>query len=274
MDIIKNSVFGLVLSMSLLQAFEVAQIPAKNPIEIHSDKGLVCDHAGNTCTAEGKVEMQRGAQRLTCEKLIAHFTKDGDGKMSIVAVEAKGHVHIFSLDNKNEATANYAHYEEATKRVLLRGNPVVKANDSILYGTQDLYYFQNDGYALAPQRATLLSQDKLLQADHLKAYFHTKDTAPKRSDGKGVTLDRIEGQGDVIVSSASEIARGDMGFYNADTKIAEILHNVTITRCDGELQGAKAEVNLMTGKSRIIDSSKGRVKVLLVPKHAKNKDSV
>lgn len=274
MGIIKNGTLALIFSTAFASAFEVAQIPAKTPIEIHSDKGLVCDHAGKTCTAEGRVEMQRGAQRLTCEKLTAHFTKEGGGKMSIVAVEAQGHVRIFSLENQNQATAHYARYEEETKKVLLRGAPVVKVNDSVLYGTQDLYYFQNDGYALAPQRATLVSQDKLLQADHLKAYFHDKENKEKRTDVKGVTLDRIEGQGDVIVSTATEIARGDKGFYDAATKTARLLDNVTITRCDGELQGTKAEINLQTGKSQIIDSSKGRVKVLLVPKNANNTDTV
>jgi lipopolysaccharide export system protein LptA len=85
-------------------------------------------------------------------------------------------------------------------------------------------------------------------------------------------MQRIEGFGNVHVSTATDIVRADRGVYNADTSIAMMSGNVRITRGQNQLNGDFAEVNLNTGISRLLTSSDSggdkRVRGLFVPQKA------
>ncbi len=82
-------------------------------------------------------------------------------------------------------------------------------------------------------------------------------------------MQRIEGFGNVHVSTATDIVRADRGVYNADTSVAMMSGNVRITRGQNQLNGDFAEVNLNTGVSRLLTSSEPsgdkRVRGLFTP---------
>jgi lipopolysaccharide export system protein LptA len=65
-------------------------------------------------------------------------------------------------------------------------------------------------------------------------------------------ISRIDAQGHVVIVTATDIARGDYGVYNAQTGIATLLGNVTITRGQDTLRGQYAVVDLNTNISRIM----------------------
>ena len=83
-------------------------------------------------------------------------------------------------------------------------------------------------------------------------------------------LQRVEGFGNVHVSTPTEIVRGDRGVYNADTGIAMLSENVRITRDQNQLDGDFAEVNLNTGISRLLTradgNGKAQVRGMFMPK--------
>ena len=78
-------------------------------------------------------------------------------------------------------------------------------------------------------------------------------------------IDRIDAFGNVLVSTGSEIARSNEGVYNPQTEIATLCGNVKITRGKNQLNGACAEVNLKTGRSRLLGRGQ-RVKGIFEPK--------
>jgi lipopolysaccharide export system protein LptA len=57
------------------------------------------------------------------------------------------------------------------------------------------------------------------------------------------------------VSTATDIARGDYGVYNADTGMVTLLGNVTITRGDNAIRGQYAVVDLNNNVSRMMPTA-------------------
>jgi lipopolysaccharide export system protein LptA len=68
-------------------------------------------------------------------------------------------------------------------------------------------------------------------------------------------ISRIDAQGNVIVSTATDIGRGDYGVYNADTGLVTLLGNVTITRGDNAIRGQYAVVDLNNNVSRMMPTA-------------------
>ena len=140
--------------------------------------------------------------------------------------------------------------------------------------------------AVARGNAVVVSADRRMTGDVLTAYFVDNKTNPPpptanrnpaahgpaatrppagrtataasvKTDESGNRLQRIEGFGNVHVSTPTEIVRGDRGVYNADTGIAMMSDRVSITRGQNQLDGDFAEVNLNTGLSRLLTRADG-----------------
>ena len=65
-------------------------------------------------------------------------------------------------------------------------------------------------------------------------------------------ISRIDAEGNVVVSTATDIARGDYGVDNAETGIVTLLGNVTITRGQNAIRGQYAVVDLNTNVSHMM----------------------
>jgi lipopolysaccharide export system protein LptA len=74
---------------------------------------------------------------------------------------------------------------------------------------------------------------------------------PGASD-EGSRISRVDAQGNVVVSTETDIGRGDYGVYNADTGIVTLLGNVTITRGPNAIRGQYAVVDLNSNISRMM----------------------
>ena len=72
---------------------------------------------------------------------------------------------------------------------------------------------------------------------------------------EGSRISRIDALGNVIVSTATDIGRGDYGVYNADTGLVTLLGNVTITRGDNAIRGQYAVVDLNNNVSRMMPTA-------------------
>lgn len=72
------------------------------------------------------------------------------------------------------------------------------------------------------------------------------------ADEGGSRISRVDAQGNVVVSNATDIGRGDYGVYNADTGIVTLLGNVTITRGQNVIRGQYAVVDLNRNVSRMM----------------------
>jgi lipopolysaccharide export system protein LptA len=82
----------------------------------------------------------------------------------------------------------------------------------------------------------------------------------------GLQINRLDAAGGVIVHSASETAKGDLGVYDLDRKLITLIGNVQLNRENNQVNGARLVIDLNSGRAVIdggppgVNSSGGRVK--------------
>ncbi len=80
-------------------------------------------------------------------------------------------------------------------------------------------------------------------------------------------LKTLEAIGNVVITTETEVLRGERGVYNAATNVAELHENVKITRGPNVLEGTKAQVDLDTNISKIFGGAQngGQVRGVFYP---------
>lgn len=189
------------------------------------------------------------------------------GATEIYRLEADGHVRIAT-----ETQTVYGDHavEDLDKSLLVVTGKHLKLETprDTVTARDSLEWYDDKQLAVARGDAVEVRDDKRLAADVL--------TAEVEKDAKGAShISRIDAQGNVLVSSADQIARGDAGVYNIDTGIATLTGRVTLTRGDNELRGQYGVVDLNNNVSRLLsappsakltEGSHTRVAGLLVPR--------
>ena len=123
--------------------------------------------------------------------------------------------------------------------------------------------------------------DLVLSADTLKVSYEGKSEAGGLAAGTGGKISQIEASGDVILSSPGETAEGDIGVYDVPAQVITLKGDVVLTRGDNVLRGEHLELDVATGKSRMVGTPavadadgvttpSGRVKALFTPKQREN----
>ncbi len=102
-----------------------------------------------------------------------------------------------------------------------------------------------------------------LRADVLVVHYRSRE-------GNQNSISLIEAEGNVFVSSPTEMAQGDRGIYNVDAQLVELYGSVVLTQGENVIRGDHLELNLATGQSKMAsvasaDGSKQRVKAIFVP---------
>lgn len=119
--------------------------------------------------------------------------------------------------------------------------------------------------------------DLVLSAQTLKVRYEGKNSNVGLAAGAGGTINQIEARGGVIISSPEETAEGDVGVYDVPAQLITLKGDVILTRGENVLRGEQLELDLATGKSRMVGTTSsetaegaaapsGRVKALFTPK--------
>jgi lipopolysaccharide export system protein LptA len=75
---------------------------------------------------------------------------------------------------------------------------------------------------------------------------------PPGNNDESSRISRVDAQGNVVVSTPTDVGRGDYGVYNTDTGIVTLLGNVTISRGENAIRGQYAVVDLNNNVSRML----------------------
>jgi len=119
--------------------------------------------------------------------------------------------------------------------------------------------------------------DLVLSAKTLKVHYEGKGDSVGLAAGTGGAINQIEASGDVILTSPDETAEGDRGVYDVPARLITLRGDVVLTRGENVIRGERLELDLATGKSRMLgttqsvdanetDTSNSRVKALFTPK--------
>ncbi len=298
----------LVMTVPGLGAFaqSVGLGNSKQPIEILADQGIEWDRVQQRYIARGNASAKQGTTTVYGDVLTAYYrpqpqaagaaapandAQTPGGGTQIFRYEVQGHVRI--VTPTQTAVGDKGVYDIDTGVLVLTGHGLKLTTPTETVTARDsLEYWENKRMAVARGDAVVVTEDRRMTGDLLTAYFVDSRTHPApaqarnrqpagarpgvrpaatgKADDQTNRLQRIEGFGNVHVSTATDIVRADRGVYNADTGIALMSDHVRITRGQNQLDGDFAEVNLNTGISRLLtrpDGSKQQVRALFVPEN-------
>lgn len=227
------------------------------PIEILADDGIEWLRDQRQYIARGNATASRGGVTVRADTLTAHYRGGEDGqKQAIYRLDADGNVVVTSEGTK--AVGDKAVYHLDDKVAVLVGNNLKMINERAVITAKDsLEYWDAKQLAVARGDATVIENENRLVADILTA--HIKKAASGKQE-----VERIDALGGVLISTKSEIVRGEEGVYEVPKQIATVCGNVKITRGENQLNGDCAVVDLKTGRSRMTGGS-GKVKGLILP---------
>jgi lipopolysaccharide export system protein LptA len=264
------------------QGLNLGAASEDRPIAISATSGIEWQQDAHVYIARGNATAKRGTTEVDADTLTAHYrpSKGSGSETEIYRLNADGHVTI--RGETQTVVGDQAVWDVDQQMGIVTGKAlklttatdVVTARDSLeWYDQKQVAVARGDAVAVRENvkriRADVItahmSKDKAKPAEPrpgarsakpAPAAAPTKPGAVLPGAGEeGSRISRIDAQGNVIVSTATDIGRGDYGVYNADTGVVTLLGNVTITRGDNAIRGQYAVVDLNNNVSRMMPTA-------------------
>jgi len=115
---------------------------------------------------------------------------------------------------------------------------------------------QREGRAIFRGAVNVKQGKMTLTSDTLTVFYETEDGIENPS------IDRLDAQGKVTLTSESETLSGDWAVYDVDRRLVTIGGNVVFTQGDNSLRGERLEFDLVSGLAKLDGeaSNEGRVR--------------
>jgi lipopolysaccharide export system protein LptA len=228
-----------------------------DPIEISADNGIEWNRDAKTYTARGSAVAVQGNSELHADTLIASYT---DSSSEIQHVTADGAVKIF--DPSQTAYGDHAEYDRLKRLLVMTGSnlKIVNADETVTARDQ-FEYWQDQDVLVAKGDVFILKTDGTkINGDKVTSYFRKDAVSGKRQ------AYQVKAEGHVRVDTGKEIATSERGVYDPKTKIAVLTGNVVITQNKNVFRGARAEIDMDKGISRLLPAEGQRVRSTIQPK--------
>jgi lipopolysaccharide export system protein LptA len=256
------------------------------PVEIEAEQGIEWQQNAQVYIARGNAKVTRGGVTLYADTISAYYrptAKPGaaeapksdagglggnlGGNTEIYRVIAEGRTRIATATQT--VYGDQATYDLDQALVLVTGkNLRLETPRDIITARDSLEWYDLKQLAVARGDAIAIQDAKRVRADVLVAQV-------VHPAGESAHVSRVDAHGNVFISTLNDIARGASGVYNADTGIATLIGNVSITRGENELKGQYGVVDLNRNVSRLLAGppgaegpAAGRVQGLVVPRSA------
>ena len=134
-----------------------------------------------------------------------------------------------------------------------QGNAAIKTHDSNAPVNIDSDRIEVQDKA---DRAVFVGKVHAVQGDMtLDAARMTVAYSKAKTAGSDPQIDRIDASGGVVVVDPSERATGNFGIYDLNRRIITLIGNVHLTRAGNTVNGARAVMDLNTGRSTVDGSA-------------------
>jgi lipopolysaccharide export system protein LptA len=263
------------------QGLNLGAASEDRPIAISATSGIEWQQDARVYIARGNATAKRGTTEVSADTLTAHYrpSKGAGGETEIYRLNADGNVTI--KGETQTVVGDQAVWDVDQQMGIVTGNALkLTTSTDVVTARDSLEWYDQKQIAVARGDAVAVRENvKRIRADVLTAHM-TKDKpkpavttpgsrpatpapatpaakpgAPAALPGSGdesSRISRIDALGNVIVSTPTDIGRGDYGVYNADTGLVTLLGNVTITRGDNAIRGQYAVVDLNNKVSRMM----------------------
>ena len=254
----------------------------KQPVDIQADNAIEWHQDQKAYVARGHASAVRGTSTILADVLTAYYRETKDKGAEVFRIAAEGNVHI--LTPSQEIFGDHGVYDTDRQAGVLTGqNLRLTTKTDIVTARDSLEYYDADKLAVARGDAIAVRKDDRLRADILIAHFAesaaktgaadkapkpakpAKDGKPGADGGENTSLDRLDGVGNVVITTPQDVAFCDRVLYSTATGIAVLKGNVRITRGTDQINGDAAEMNMKTHVNRVLGEGR-RVEGLLIPK--------
>jgi len=259
------------------QGLNPGAVSDDRPIAISAVSGIEWQQDAEVYIARGNAVAKRGTTEVYADTLTAHYrpSKGAGGDTEIYRLNADGHVTIKGETQTVVGDQAVWDVDQQTGIVTGQGLKLTTATD-VVTARDSLEWYDQKQVAVARGDAVAVKENvKRVRADVLTAHMTKEKTkpsaakpgAPPTKPGSAAAatpvgaseensrISRVDAQGNVLVSTATDIGRGDYGVYNAETGIVTLLGNVTITRGENAIRGQYAVVDLNNNVSRMMPTA-------------------
>jgi lipopolysaccharide export system protein LptA len=255
------------------EAAEIGAAADNRPIAVTAQSGIEWQKQAQVYVARGNAVATRGVTTVRADTLTAHYrpAKGTEGG-EVYRLDADGHVTI--SNQADTVIGDQAAYDVGQEIAVITGknlkltttNDVVTARDSFeWYDSQQIAVARGDAVAVRGDRrirADILTAHMIKEKPPAAAPSAAAVKAAKPAGGAPAAgppgevvnskISRVDAQGNVFVSTPTDIARGKYGVYDALNGIVTLLGDVTITRGQSVIRGQYAVVDLNTNVSRMM----------------------
>jgi lipopolysaccharide export system protein LptA len=261
------------------QGLTAGAISEDRPVAISAISGIEWQQDARVYIARGDAIAKRGTTEVHADTLTAHYrpSKTAGSDTEVYRLDADGHVLI--KGETQTVLGDQAVWDVDQQTGIVTGKALKLTTPTDVVTARDsLEWYDQKQVAVARGDAVAVRDNaKRIRADVLTAHM-TKikpgETKPQAQSGKrppaatttkaaasvgppgpndeGSRISRVDPQGNVLVSTATDIGRGDYGVYDADTGIVTLLGNVTISRGENTIRGQYAVVDLNNNVSRML----------------------
>jgi len=234
------------------------------PIEISADNGIEWNRDAKNYTARGNAVATQGSSELHADTLIASYSGSSN---QIDHVVAEGSVKIMSPSQT--AYGDHADYDQARRLLVMTGAALKIENASETVTARDkLEYWQDQDVLVAKGDVVILHSDGTrINGDQVTSYFHKNAETGKRA------AFQVKAEGNVRIDTGKEVATCSRAVYDPNTQIAVLTGNVVLTQNKNVFRGARAEIDMAKGVSRLLPSPGERVRTTIQPKQKSSEGS-
>jgi len=260
MNILKIFTLCLLLSLPVAAKAQQNLAPAGDqPLEITADQTLEWHRNAQQFIARGAVIVKQGYVMIAADTITADYRETEGSSFDIYRLTAEGNVRITSQGNI--ATGDHAVYEVDKGVATMTGGDLrLNSPDQAVTAKESFEYWVTEGRLTARGAAHVVRGKDSLDANSVSATF-AENAAGERQ------LKSLTAEGNVRITTPTEVLTGNRGVYDAASNIAKVTGNVKISRGPNVLEGESAEVNLTTNVSKMEGGKAdgGRVRGVFYP---------
>ncbi len=262
------AVLGLCVQLVTSQSL-FAQEQQETSIEIEADHGIDWVRKENLYVARGNVVLRRDAMEIYAERVEVRYkdktdltssavVKDTASGQEITRIDAFERVKVVNQQMTAYGSQGLYYADQDVAQLTGQGIRMLLPNANIT-AEKSLEYWRTNNQAVARGSALIIYEQNRLSSDILVAIFDPQESSEH-------TIKRIDAIGNVHISTIEEIIQGDKGVYHPITDSARVCGNVSIIKGTNIATGECADVNMKTGRATLQGKlGQGRVKALIKP---------
>jgi lipopolysaccharide export system protein LptA len=258
-------------------------LPADQGISVEASNGITWDQVKHIYSAEGGVLVRTQGQTLAADRIVAHYDPKKSDQIGLL--EAFGNVQLQRGDQKAMGNQGSFQLQEGTGR-LSGGGLRVEQGEILITAQESLNFDQKQNKAVAVGGVVMTRGTSRLMSDKVEMFLRKQtsmDTAKapnvavassqapdKASEalaksnspvvpGEDSGLEKLIATGNVAILTATDVARGSRAIYDPVKQVAILEGKVSLTRDKTQLSGARAEVDMKNGISKLLPGTGGRV---------------